>query len=166
MSEQKINQHLALAYARLSTSAARKKIYSRRASRDGRPEVAHFLRAMAASEAVQARRLFNSLVGRIDRSDDYLETVFEQEVQGILESYSELIGNISESRPALHHAISQLKAAETRLRAFYDRGNRDVNADQDAKYFVCKFCGYLGTDSPPEKCPICTAPREAFLQIA
>jgi len=165
MSELPNDQKLAEAYARLSKAAARRKIYSRKAAKDGRPGVAHFLRAMAASEAVQSRRLFNSLIGKVDKSDEYLATIFEKETQEILAGYKELIDNIHPSRPALHHAVSQLKAAETRLRSFYDRNNRDVNADKDAKYFVCKFCGYLSTDFPPEKCPICTAPRKAFTQI-
>ena len=77
----KTDQHLAQAFAQLSKAATRRKIYSRRASRDGRPDVARLLRAMSASEAVQARRLFNSLIGKIDTSDEYLTTIFEKEIQ-------------------------------------------------------------------------------------
>lgn len=165
MSETKTNKNLALAFAELSKAAARRKIYSHKAARDGRPEVAHFLRAMAASDAVQARRLFNSLIGRVDKSDDYLATVFEKEVQGILDRYTELITTAADGRPAVVNAVSQLRAAETRLRSFYSRNNRDVKADKDTSYFVCRFCGYVSTGSPPEKCPICTAPREAFNEV-
>jgi rubrerythrin len=60
----KTDQHLAQAFAQLSKAAARRKIYSRKATREGRPDVARLLRAMSASEAVQARRLFNSLIGK------------------------------------------------------------------------------------------------------
>jgi rubrerythrin len=91
MPETKTDIYLAHAFAELSKAAARRKIYSHKAAKDGRPEVAHFLRAMAASDAVQARRLFNSLIGRVDKSDDYLTTVFEKEVQEILASYTELL---------------------------------------------------------------------------
>jgi hypothetical protein len=44
-------------------------------AKEGRPGVARFLRAMSASEAVQAHRLFNSLIGRIDTSDQNLLTM-------------------------------------------------------------------------------------------
>jgi rubrerythrin len=164
-SEPKSDPHLAQAFAGLSRAAARRKIYSRKAAKEGRPPVAHFLRAMSASEAVQARRLFNSLIGRIDTADGYVSTIFAKEVQDILENYSELIGCVPENRPALLHALKQLRAAETRLRSFYDKDSKDVKVDEDARYFVCGFCGYLSTGSPPEKCPLCTAPRDAFDQI-
>ena len=78
--------YLARTFAELARSAARRKIYSRKAAKEGKPAVAHFLRAMSASEAVQSRRLFNSLIGRVDTSDTYLDTIFEKGVQAILEN--------------------------------------------------------------------------------
>ena len=165
MAKAKITRYLAQAYAQLAKGAARKKMYSRRAARDGRPEVAHFLRAMAESEAVQARRLFNSLIGKIDLSDAYLKTIFEKEVKDLLATYTELFENATAERPAFLHALSQLRSAETRLRSFYSHDSRDVKVDAEARYFVCRFCGYLGTDNPPEKCPICGADSDAFQEI-
>ena len=156
---------LARAFAELARSAARRKIYSRKAAKEGKPAVAHFLRAMSASEAVQSRRLFNSLLGRVDTSDAYIDTIFAKEVQAILVHYSELIDSLPHQRSALLHALRQLRAAETRLRSFYDSDKRDIKADKDARYFVCRFCGYLSTGSPPDKCPLCTASGESFDQI-
>ena len=166
MSDTKTNQSLARAFARLSQASARRKVYSRKAAKEGRSGLARFLRAMSASEAVQARRLFNSLIGRVDKSDTYLATIFEEEVQAILANYSELIDNESIERPALLHAISQLRAAETRLRSFYSPDSKDVHVDKDAGYFVCRFCGYLAIDRAPEKCPVCGAPIDAFHEVS
>jgi len=158
----KSDPQLARVFAGLSRAAARRKIYSRKADKEGRAAVAHFLRAMSASEAVQARRLFNSLIGRVDTSDAYIDTIFAKEVHAILENYSSLIDSLPEQKPALLQALKQLRAAETRLRSFYDGNKKDIKADQDARYFVCRFCGYLSTGSPPEKCPLCTAPGNTF----
>ena len=165
MSETKTDQYLFQAFTRLSKAAARKKIYSRKAAKEGRPDLARLLRAMSASEAVQARRLFNSLVGRVDISEEYVSTIFEKEVQALLENYSELITRASAERPALGYALSQLRAAETRLRSFYSQDTKDVKATKAAGYFVCRFCGYLSENSPPEKCPICGATMDAFHEI-
>jgi rubrerythrin len=114
---------------------------------------------------VQARRLFNSLIGKVDTSDKYLETLFEEELQGMLENYTELIDNAHADRPALLHALTQLRAAETRLRSFYSQADKDVILPVDAGYFVCKFCGYLSDNGQPDKCPICGAPGDAFHEI-
>ena len=166
MSDIKTDQNLARAFAKLSKAAARRKVYSRKAAKEGRPGLARLLRAMSASEAVQARRLFNNLIGWIDKSDEYLTSIFEKEVQGIIENYSELIDQAAEEKPALIHALSQLRAAETRLRSFYNPDDCDVKINEDAGYHVCRFCGYLATDSPPERCPICGAPSDAFHEIS
>ncbi len=160
-----MDQDIALAFARLSQAASRKKIYSRKAAMQGKLEVAHLLRVMSASETVQAGRLFKSLVGKIDTTDGYLKTVFEKEVQDILDNYMELIDRAGSQRQALLHALIQLRAAETRLRSFYSHDAGNVALKSDAEYFVCKFCGYLSTDAPPEKCPICGAPGDAFREV-
>jgi rubrerythrin len=158
--------HLAQVYAQLSKAAVRKTIYSRKAAKEGRPEVARLLRAMSASETVQARRLFNSLIGRVDTSDTYLKTIFAKEIPAILENYSELLETTPAERPALVHMLSQLRAAENRLRTFYSQESKDVNVSKSARYFICRFCGYMGTNSPPEKCPICGASSDAFHEIS
>lgn len=31
-------------------------------------------------------------------------------------------------------------------------------------YFICGICGYISIESAPEKCPVCTAPKEKFTQ--
>lgn len=165
MSDSKIDLKLARAFALLSKAAKRKRIYSHKATKKKRHDIAHFLRAMSVSENVQARRLFNSMIGQVDTTDAFLSTVFEQEVQDILEIYSDIIKNNSAERPAVLHAIKQLRAAEIRLRGFYSPESRDVKVDKEAKYFVCQFCGYLSTGSPPDICPVCTAPRQAFAEI-
>lgn len=159
------DQYLAQAFARLSQAAARRKVYSRQAARDKQPATAYFLRAMAASETVQARRLLNNLIGKIDRSDKYLMSIFEKEVQNILENYTQLIDRAAQERPALLTALTQIRAAETRLRSFYSAASQELQVVEDVEYFVCPFCGYLGEDRAPGKCPICGASKDAFTAI-
>lgn len=37
----------------------------------------------------------------------------------------------------------------------------------DMKKWLCKECGYIHEgDEPPEICPQCYAPREAFVEVA
>jgi len=165
-SKTELELRLARAFALLSKAAKRKRIHSHKATQKGWHDVAHFLRAMSASENVQARRLFNSMTGRVDTTDTFLSTVFEQEVQDILDLYSDIIENSLAERPAVLHAIKQLRSAETLMRGFYSRDRKDLKVDKDEKYFVCQFCGYLSTGGPPEECPVCTAPRQAFEKIA
>ena len=71
----------------LTKGSARKKVYSQKATKEGREELSHLLRAISHSESVQARRLLNSMRGKIDNTDQYVSTVFENEVGEMIEEY-------------------------------------------------------------------------------
>jgi rubrerythrin len=36
---------------------------------------------------------------------------------------------------------------------------------EDASYYVCGVCGNTIEDVPPEKCPICEAPKTEFFEV-
>ena len=84
-----LEENLTRLFALLSKAAARKKVYARKARLDGRPDLSHLLRAISASETVQAHRLFKTLRGKIDTSEGYLTTIFEQELPLLIEEYSQ-----------------------------------------------------------------------------
>ena len=150
----------------LSNSSARKKIYSRKAAKEGHTEIAHLLRAMMESEARQAKRMYNTMRGRIDKSDKFLATIFEKEVQDNIDEYSQKIKEAEQAgKTSIVHALSQLRAAEKILLSFYNRQTKDVAIDKDMQYFVCQFCGYVSKNSAPAKCPICTADKERFKEV-
>ena len=161
-----MNTDLFKIFGLLSNSSARKKIYSRQAAKEGHTEIAHLLRAMMESEGVQARRMYHTMRGRIDKSDEFLATIFEKEIQDNIDAYSEKIRAAEQAgKTSIVHALSQLRAAEKRLLSFYNSQTKDVTIDRDMKYFVCQFCGYLSRNSAPDKCPICTADKERFNKV-
>ncbi len=150
----------------VSRASARKKVYAQKARQEGRNDVSHILRAISASEAVQACRLFNSLRGHIDHSDQYVSTIFEKELEEIIGEYSEDLREAQQGEnKAIIQVLSQLLAAERRIKSFYSRKTKDVTVKKAQKYFVCRFCGYINTGKPPESCPICGASQDAFREI-
>jgi rubrerythrin len=158
-----VEESLSQLFALLAKAAARKKVYAQKARQDSRPDLAHLLRTISASEAVQARRLLKTLRGKIDTSEGYLATIFEQELPLLIEEYSR---NMEITHNAgcvpMHHALSQLRAASRRLRSFYAANKKDLQQEKPTQYFVCQFCGYVGENRPPEVCPICGARKEGF----
>ena len=161
-----IEKILISAFSRLSKASARKKVYSQKAIKEGREDLSHLLRTISESESVQARRLFNSLRGQIDTSDQYISTIFEKEIVEIIEEYSAGLSEAKEGEnKALTLALSQLRAAERRIKSFYSEETKDVNVNNAQKYFVCQFCGYINIEKPPEMCPICGADKNGFREI-
>jgi rubrerythrin len=150
----------------LSKASARKKIYSQKARQEDRPLASHLLRVISESESVQARRLFNSLKGKIDISSQYISTIFEKEIEEIISEYSEGFNEAQqEENKALIQALSQLRAAEKRIMSFYSKETKDVKVNKEQKYFVCQFCGYISVDKAPQSCPVCGASSSAFREI-
>ena len=147
-------------------ASARKKLYARKAKQQGRSEAGHLLRVIAESEAVQAHRLFNLLKGKIDISENYIATIFEDEIEELINEYS---GNIeaaeSDGVPSIPEAMSQLRAAERRIRSFYSKEKQNITVEKEATYFVCKFCGYISVGKAPDTCPICTAEKKGFKEV-
>ena len=161
-----MNINLFEIFGMVSNSSARKRIYSHKAAKEGHTEVAHLLRAMMESEAVQAKRMYHTMRGRIDKSEKYLATIFEREIQDNIDAYAEKIREAEEAgMTSVVHALSQLRAAEKILLSFYSRQTKDVFINEDMRYFVCQFCGYVSKNSAPDKCPICTADKERFNEV-
>ncbi|MCB2183717.1 MAG: hypothetical protein KQH63_16910 [Desulfobulbaceae bacterium] len=152
-------------FALLSIAAARKKIYSQKAIRQGRPEVAHLLRALSESETIQARRIFHSIRGQIDTSAEYLATIFEKEIQAVIDEYTQRLNEVKEAHDPLVHAFTQLRKTEKILQSFYVRDKKDVSAQPDSRYFVCPFCGFVKENEAPVSCPVCGAARKEFREI-
>ncbi|MEA3548735.1 MAG: hypothetical protein U9R66_13860 [Thermodesulfobacteriota bacterium] len=165
--EQNTKKRLFLIFAELSKAAARKKIYAQKAAQEGRKDVAHFLRAAAESETIQVRRIFNNMKGQIDKSPDYLTTIFEQEVTSMIEVYEDYIQEAKgQEPPPVITALSQLLQSELIIASFYSSENKDLSIGRDDHYFVCPFCGCLMEGEPPEQCPVCGADRKTFREVA
>jgi rubrerythrin len=114
---------------------------------------------------MQARRLFNNFRGKIDRSEQALATIFNAELTAVLAEYDKQLGLARESgNLALVQALTQLRRAETRLGSFYDQGGGQITVASDEQYHVCPFCGYLAAGKVPDRCPICGAVGESFLE--
>ena len=161
-----MNERLLKTFGLAARASARKKVYGARAAAKGRKDLSRLLLAMAASEGVQARRLFNSLRGRIDMSDGYVATIFEQEVPVLIDAYAEALKKVdTEEKRSLHLVFSQLRAAEKRIAAFYAKERQDIRDSRVKKYHVCQFCGYIGAEKAPDRCPICGAAPSGFREI-
>ena len=125
-----MNTDLFKIFGLLSNSSARKKIYSRKAAKEGHTEIAHLLRAMMESEGVQAKRMYHTMRGRIDKSEEYLSTIFGKEIPDNIDAYSEKIREAEQAgMTSIVHALSQLRAAEKILLSFYNRESKDISID-------------------------------------
>jgi rubrerythrin len=161
-----LEEKLLRTFGLLSKAAARKKIYAKKAVRDGREGVGHLIRAITESEKIQAHRIFSAYRGHIDLSEKYLTTLFEKEIEEIVDQYTKDFSEAEKGgNQAVLHALSQLLIVEKRIRTYYSAEKGDIADDSDKVYHVCKFCGYINEGALPDSCPVCGAARDSFQEV-
>jgi len=162
-------ENLKNAFAGESQANRRYIAFARKADEEGFPQIAKLFRAAAEAETVHALNHLKTL-GEIKSTASNLETALSGETFEFMKMYPEYSkvaaqeGNKQAdwsfdvaSKVEQIHANLYTKAIETL------KNKKDFVATD---YYVCGVCGNTVEGSPPEKCPICGAPRSKFNKIA
>ncbi len=159
-----MEEKILLLIARLYRQASRSTMYALRADKDKRPEMAVFFQALAESHIRQARRFLVQSRGHLSETKENTKVASDEELPTFIETYD-----------ALHQeALAQDNrsiATGCRHSAGIERMNRNLiqrlaDDPEVRSYHVCEFCGFVSPDTPPKSCPICSAPRKKFIEIA
>jgi len=136
-------------------------MYALRARQDGRPDLALLFQALAESHSRQGQRFLLQARGFISDSPANIATATEEHLPYLIEAFESLAKKAGrENKRAL--AIGADHAARIgRMNQNLLNQLRDTPCPRD--YHVCDFCGFVAPDRPPERCPICTAPRRRFI---
>ena len=87
----------------------------------------------------------------------------------LIATIPDLKGLDPETQAAAYKAFDYARQAEVLHAQFYKAALERVKAGEDLpvrKLFVCKYCGHTCYDEAPDKCPVCGAAKEDFLDIA
>ena len=139
--------------------------YAKKAEEEGFPQVAHLFRAVAASEGVHSRRHFR-LLESIKDTQSNMEQAFHQEnaVNGVY--YPKMLQEAEDDgEKAAAVVFSQARDVEGVHSKLYRKALDHLAEETFVEYHVCEVCGYLHEGEPPEKCPVCSAPKEKFFRI-
>jgi len=151
-------------YAGLCREAARCELHALRAVKDKRPELASLFKSLGQSLTMQANRFLLQIRGMVLNTDDTLHEVYETRVPDSIAAYEQLAWTAQRlGSRALSGGFEQSAKIQRKNASLYRQVNKDKRA---AEYHVCDFCGYVSRDTPPEHCPICTAPKRRFIRIA
>jgi len=158
-------ENLKAAFAGESQAHMRYLNFAERARKDGFPNVARLFEAASFAEQCHASNHLRALRG-VGETADNLETAFVGEDYEIREMYPPFIATAKEqgekqAQTSMHYALE----SEKMHREFYQRAKDAVGTKQDLKVgaiSVCGKCGYTAEGEPPDKCPVCGAPKEMF----
>ncbi|MFZ5572437.1 MAG: rubrerythrin family protein [Thermodesulfobacteriota bacterium] len=141
--------------------------YAQKAAEEDIPQIALLFRAIAEAERVHATRHLNlarEIV--VQDTDTNLENSFQREKTISENVYPDFIKEAEEEdEKAAALAFSQARDAETFHAKLYERAIYSVIKEETKAYHVCQVCGYVTDKSIPEKCPVCSAPKDKFKTI-
>lgn len=142
--------------------------FARKAKDEGLLQVAKLFRAAAHAETVHALNHLQ-VMGEIKTTKENVRTAISGETFEFRKMYPEYV-NIAEQEDNSRAAWSFKVAREVeqihanlfmKASAALEKGTGLEAVD----YYVCGVCGNTVESEPPEKCPICAAPKTKFSKV-
>ena len=146
-------------------AALRLKIFAKKADQEDLPQIARLFRVIAFSEEIHGERALRML-REIKDTDANLKESFQSETRVAGVAYdnfielAEAVGDIPAST-----LFSNSRDVEDGHAKLYKHAMNDVIGERQTTYYVCQVCGYVSDAVLPETCPICSAPKDQFVEF-
>ncbi len=158
-------EFLETAFAGESMAHMRYLIFSEKAEKEGKSNLARLFAAIAYAEQVHATNHYREL-GMIKELPDNLQTCIDGETHEVEEMYpvyhnaAEFQGETGAVR-STHYALE----AEKIHFVMYQDAKKIVEGGADieiGEVSICPVCGYTVEGEAPDFCPVCGAARDSF----
>jgi rubrerythrin len=163
--DEKLKDAFHKVYEGEAKAALRLKIFAKKADQEELPQIAKLFRVIAFSEEIHGERALRML-REIKDTDSNLEESFQSEarVAGVAYDHfielAEAVGDIPAST-----LFSNSRDVEEGHAKLYKHALNDVIGERETTYYVCQVCGYVSDGVLPETCPVCSAPKEQFVEF-
>ncbi len=140
-------------------------IFAEIAEKEGFPNIGRLFKATAYAEFTHARNHAKNL-GYLNATESNLDTGINGELFEVEEMYPAYLATaVLQKEKGAELAINYALAAEKIHAQFYKQAKEHVQKTEDMvidSIYVCPVCGYTHLGTPPEKCPVCNAPKDKF----
>ena len=162
--DEKLKEAFHKIYEGEAKAALRLKIFAKKADQEDLPQIAKLFRVIALSEEIHGERALRML-REIKDTDANLKESFQSEtrVAGVAyDNFIELaeeVGDIPAST-----LFSNSRDVEDGHAKIYKHAMNDLIGERETTYYVCQVCGYVSDGILPETCPVCSAPKDQFVE--
>ena len=146
-------------------AALRLKIFAKKADQEELPQIAKLFRVIAFSEEVHGERALRML-REIKDTDTNLKDSFQSEtrIAGVAyEQFLEVAGEIGDTMAST--IFSNSRDVEDGHAKLYKYAINHLIGERETTYYVCQVCGYVSDGVLPESCPVCSAPKDQFVEF-
>ena len=160
--------NLEAAFSGESQAHMRYLIFSRKAEEEGFPNVARLFKAIAFAEQVHATNHYTAL-GSVSSTKDNLQAAIEGETYEVEEMYPAFnqVAVFQGEREGARTTGWALEAEKIHA-GMYQKARQAVSEGRDieeTKIQICSVCGYTIEGEAPNRCPICGATRDRFVEF-
>jgi len=160
-------KNLENAFAGESQANRRYLAFAKKAEEEGYSQAAKLFKAAAKAETVHALNHLQ-ITGNIKSTSENLKTAISGETFEFTSMYPEYIetANKEENKQAVW-SFNVANKVEKIHAGLFQKAISTIEKGQKLEkvdYYVCSVCGNNVEGSPPDKCPICYAPKEKFLK--
>jgi len=161
------NENLATAFAGESQANRKYLAFAKQAEKEGYGQIAKLFRAAADAETIHAHYHLANMGGVHDTLKN-LEEAVGGETYEYTSMYPPMLAQAQsenhKSKIAFNYA---LEAEKVHARLFKQalealKGGKDLSK---MEVYLCPVCGDVEFGEPPEKCPICGAPKAKYQKI-
>ena len=142
--------------------------FSEKADKEGLPQIAKLFRAAAAAETVHAHAHLRVL-GGIKSTVENLKAAVGGEHYEFTEMYPKFIEEAkAEGNTQAERSFTFANKVEKVHHGLYEKALKAAEAGNDLEktdIYICPVCGYTHEGVPPDKCPVCGAPKDKFKKI-
>lgn len=162
-------QFLEAAFAGESMAHMKYLIFAEEAEKKGLLKLSKLFKAIAYAEYVHAKNHFKVLKKLSDDMKDNVQSCIDGETFEIEEMYPvyKNAAEFQDEKDAVRSTHFALEAEKIHA-DMYKKAKELVEKGEDypaEKIYICPVCGYTVEDEAPEKCPVCGAPKDKFVEF-
>ena len=160
--------NLQAAFAGESQANRKYLAFARMAVAVGFALVARLFRAAAEAETVHAHAHFRVMKG-INSTAENLKAAIDGEGYEFTEMYPDFVkeAQAEGNQPAVHSFKNALAVEEIHHGLYHEALEAVVSGSDlpETRMYVCEVCGNTVQGEAPDKCPICSAPKDKFTEV-
>ncbi len=159
------SDNLKSAFAGESQANRKYLAYAKKADEEGFAQVAKLFRAAADAETVHAHAHLR-VMKKVGSTEKNLKDAIEGETAEFTSMYPGFIDE-AEKEGETEAATSFRFANEVEKihASLFRKTLEELGNEEPVDYYVCQYCGNTVEGEPPERCPICGAPKSMFKKI-
>ena len=164
----KSEDDLKAAFAGESQANRRYLAFAKKADVEGFPNIARLFRAAAAAETVHALAHLRYM-GGINSTLENLKEAVAGEHYELSEMYPNFIKDaVADGNKGAEMSFNAALAAESVHHILYEKALEAAEGGKDTvddDIYVCSVCGMTFEGEAPNKCPVCSAPKEKIDKV-